>query len=83
MPFNEFYDISQDSLKDMFHTYVVNISSTHEKIKHTEYSTSGQQSSNLWWEYGKEKLTSSNLYIGAVNKVEPSKKNEVFLLFFC
>ena len=53
---------------------VVNISLTDEEIKHIEYSTRGQQSSNLWWEYRKEKLTASHFYIAAVNKVEPSKK---------
>ena len=52
------------------------------KKSNIEYSTRGQQSSNLWWEYGKEKLTASNFYIAAVNKVEPSK-NKVFVLFFC
>ena len=74
LPFNEFYDISQDSFKDMVDKCVVNISLTDEEIKHIEYSTRGQQSSNLWWEYRKEKLTASNFYIAAVNKVEPSKK---------
>ena len=52
---------------------MLSISITDEEIKHIEYSTRGQQSSNLWWEYGKEKLTASNFYIAAVNKVEPSK----------
>ena len=47
LPFNEFY-ISQDSFKDMVDKYVVNISLTDEEIKHIEYSTRGQQSSNLW-----------------------------------
>ena len=70
MPFNEIYDISQDSFKDMVHKYVVNISLSDEEIKHIEYSTRGQQSSNLWWEYRKF----FNFYIAAVNKVEPSKK---------
>ena len=64
LPFNEFY--------------VVNISLTDEEIKHIEYSTRVQQSSNLWCEYGKEKkeklTASSNFYIAAVNKVEPSTK---------
>ena len=59
----------------MVDKYVVNISLTDEEIKHVEYSTRGQQSSNLWWEYRKEKLTASNFYIAAVNKVEPSKKS--------
>ena len=49
----------------------VSISLTDEEIKDIEYSTRGQQSSNLWWEYRKEKLTASNFYIAAVNKVEP------------
>ena len=74
LSFNEFYDISQDSFKDMVDKYVVNISITDEEIKHIECSTRGQQSSNLWWVYRKEKLTASNFYIAAVNKVEPSTK---------
>ena len=74
MPFNEFYDISQDSFKGMVDKYVVNISLTDEEIKRIEYSARGQQSSKLWWEYRKEKLTASNFYISAVTKVEPNKK---------
>ena len=74
MPFNEFYDISQDSFKGMVDKYVVNISLTDEEIKRTEYSARGQQSSKLWWEYRKEKFTASNFYISAVTKVEPNKK---------
>ena len=74
MPFNEFYDISQDSFKGMVDKYVVNISLTDEEIKRIEYSTRGQQSSKLWWEYRKEKLTASNFYISSVTKVEPNKK---------
>ena len=58
----------------MFDKYVVDISLIDEEIKHIEYSTRGQQSSNLWWEYRKGKLTASNFYIAAVYKVEPSKK---------
>ena len=54
--------------------YVVNISLSDQEIKHIEYSARGQQSSNSWWEYWKEKLTASNFYITAVSKVEPSKK---------
>ena len=53
--------------------YVDDISLTDEEIKNVEYSTRGQQSSNLWWEYRREKLTASNFYIAAVNKVEPVK----------
>ena len=67
----------------MVHKYIVNISLTDEEMKHTEYSTRGQKSSNLWWEYRKEKFTASNFYIAVVNKVEPSKKIKVFVLLFC
>ena len=76
MPFNEFYNISQGSLKVIVDKYVANISLTNEYIKHIEYSTRGQKSSNLWWKYIKEKLAASNFYIAAVNKVEPSKRIE-------
>ena len=82
LPFSEFYDISRDSFKDMVVKYVVNISLTDEEINHIEYSTRGEQSFNLLWEYRKEKLTAINFYIAAANKVEPSKKI-VFVLFFC
>ena len=74
LPFNEFYDISQDSFKDVVDKYVVNISLTDKVIKHIEYFTRAQQPSYLSWEYRKEKLTASNFYIAAVNKVEPIKK---------
>ena len=60
----------------MVDKYVVNISLTDEEIKRIEYSARGQQSSKLWWEYRKEKLTASNFYISAVTKVEPNKKIE-------
>ena len=36
-PFSEFYDISQDSFKDMVDKYVVDISLTDEEIKHWIY----------------------------------------------
>ena len=55
MPFNEFY-VSQDSFKDMVDEYVDDTSLTDEEIKHIEYCTMDQQSFNLWWEYGKEKI---------------------------
>ena len=71
LPFNKFHDISQDSFDNL---YFVNISLTDKEIKHIEYSTRGLQSSNLRWEYRKEKITASNFYIAAVNKVKPSKK---------
>ena len=80
MPFNKFYNISQDGFKDMVDKYVVNISLTNEEIKHIEYSTRGQQFSNLWGQCRKEKLTASNFYIAAVNKVEPSKKKQTLCL---
>ena len=56
----------------MVDKYVVNILLIDEEIKHIEYSTKGQQYSNLWWEYRNEKFTASNFCIAAVNKVEPS-----------
>ena len=67
----------------MVDKYVVDISLAGKEIKHSHYSTRGQQSSNLWSEYRKEKLTASTLYTAAVNRVEPSKKIKVFALFFC
>ena len=39
---------------------MLSISLTDEEINYIEYSTRGQQSSNLWWEYRKVKLTASN-----------------------
>ena len=42
LPFNEFYDISQNYFKDIIDKYVVYISLTDEEIKHIEYSTRGQ-----------------------------------------
>ena len=50
------------------------MSLTNEEIKHIEFSTRGQQSSDLWWEYRKEKSPASNFYIVSVKKVEPSEK---------
>ena len=57
-----------------FTRFFVNISLTDKESKYTEYSTRGKQSSNIWWEYRKEKLTASNFYIVAVSKEEPSNK---------
>ena len=81
MPFNECYDFSQDSFKDMVDKYVDDISLTDEEIRHIEHSIRGQQSSNLWWEYRKEKPAASNFYVAGVNKVDLLKT--VFVLFFC
>ena len=81
MPFNECYDFSQDSFKDLVDKYVDDISLTDEEIRHIEHSIRGQQSSNLWWEYRKEKPAASNFYVAAVNKVDLLKT--VFVLFFC
>ena len=53
---------------------MLSISLTDEEINYIEYSTRCQQSSNLWWEYRKVKLTASNFQIAAVNKAEPSKR---------
>ena len=39
---------------------MLSISLTDEEINYIEYSTRCQQSSNLWWEYRKVKLTASN-----------------------
>ena len=78
LPFNEFHDNSQDSFKDMVDKYVVDILLADDDIKHIEYSTRGQQSSNLWGEYRKEKLTTSDVYIAVVNKVEPNKIKSSF-----
>ena len=66
----------------MVDKYVVNISLTDEEIKRIEYSARGQQSSKLWWEYRKEKLTASNFYISAVTKVEPNKKIKSLIYSF-
>ena len=52
----------------------------------------GQQTSDLWWEYRKEKLTAPCLHIffftflqflQVINKVRTQQKNKVFILFFC
>ena len=77
---DDIYDISQDFSKDMVDKYVADTSLTIEEIKHIGYSIRGQRSSNLWWEHRKEKLTASNIYITAINKVEPSKTIK-FLLY--
>ena len=43
LPFNEFYDVSQDSFQDRVNKFVVSISLTDEEAKHIEYSARGQQ----------------------------------------
>ena len=50
-------------------------------IEHSIGGIRGQQSSNLLWEYRKEKPAASNFYVAAVNKVDLLKT--VFVLFFC
>ena len=73
MLFNEFYDISQDSFKDM-----VDINWLRNQTSWIFYPGSTIFKS-LWWEYRKEKLTASNFRIAVINKVEPNKKlNSLF-----
>ena len=73
-----FMIIHKDSFKDVVDKYVVDILLADDDIKHIEYSTRGQQSSNLWGEYRKEKLRTSDIYIAVVNKVEPNKIKSSF-----
>ena len=47
---------------------------TVDDIKRIELETRGQQSTDMWWHYRKEKLTASNFYNAAVTQVEPSNK---------
>ena len=79
LAFNEFYDISCDSFKDMIDIKVKSMSITFDEIYAVEELTRGQSLLPEWWEIRKECFTASNFYLAAVNKVEPSNKLKFIL----
>ncbi|XP_065067599.1 uncharacterized protein LOC135693141 [Rhopilema esculentum] len=72
--FSDFYDISTSSFKEMMDIYCQNMSATPEEIRAIEQSTSGQSLNKKWMEQRKYRITASNFYSAAVNRVEPSSK---------
>ena len=72
--FNECYDISKQSFKDMMDIYCHNLSLSAEEISDIEKVTRGQSSNSNWIEYRLYRLTASNFYTAAINTVEPSSK---------
>ena len=79
---NSFYDISQDSSKDMVDKQVDSISLTDEEFKHIEYSS---RVKNLLI-YGGNIVKKNSLHLiftrQLLTKQNPVK-NKLFVLFFC
>ena len=78
--FNEFYDISSKVFKNMMDTCARLKTITPIEVRNIERSTRGQSSSHAWHHHRKYKITASNFYNAARNKVEPS--NKLFAMFY-
>ena len=72
--FSDFYDISTSSFKEMMDICCQNMSATPEEIRAIEQSTSGKSLNKKWMEQREYRITASNFYSAAVNRVEPSSK---------
>ena len=77
--FNEFYDISSKVFKNMMDICARLKTITPIEVRNIERSTKGQSSSHAWHHHRKYKITASNFYNAARNKVEPSNS---YLLCF-
>ena len=77
MTFNDCYDISSPNFKEMIGVYFKSMHSmTQEEIDLIQHLTVSQSSNENWLKY---RLTASNFYSAAVNRVEPSSKlNSMF-----
>ena len=80
MAFNDFYDISSPNFKQMIDPYFKSMHSmTKEEIDLIQHLAVGQSSNENWLKYRMYRLTASNFYSVAVNRVEPSSKlNSMF-----
>ena len=73
MAFNDCYDISSQNFKGMIDLYFKSMHfMTQEEIDLIQRLTVGQSSN--WLKYKMYRLTASNFYSAAVNRVEPSSK---------
>ena len=72
--FNECYDISSPSFKQMMEIHCKNLSLHSEEIDNIEKRRHGQSSNEQWKREHMYRITSSNFYLPAVNTVEPSSK---------
>ena len=81
--FNEYYDISTSSFKEMMDSYCQNTTLSKEEISNIEKTTHGQASNDDWKKHRMYRITASNFYSAAVNSVEPSSKlNSMFYKSF-
>ena len=81
--FNEYYDISTSSFKEMMDSYCQNTTLSQEEISNIEKTTHGQASNDDWKKHRMYRITASNFYSAAVNSVEPSSKlNSMFYKSF-
>ena len=74
LSFNEFYDISSKSFKNMMDISSKNQIISSNDIKYIEQSTRGQSSSNAWFHHRMYKVTSSSFYSASRNTVKPTNK---------
>ena len=72
--FNESYDISSPSFKEMMNIYCNNLALSAEEIIGIEQATRGQSENENWMKHRLYRITASNFYSAAVNSVEPSSK---------
>ena len=80
MAFNDCYDTSSLNFKEMIDFYFNRmLSMTQEEIDLIQNLTVGQSSNENWLKNRMHRLTASNFYSAAVNRVEPSSKlNSMF-----
>ena len=72
--FNESYDISSPSFKEMMDIYCENLALSEEEIMGIEKATRGQSENENWMKHRLYRITASNFYSATVNSVEPSSK---------
>ena len=81
MAFNDCYDISSPNFKEIIDVYFKSMHSmTQEEIDLIQNLTIGQSSNGNWLKYRAYRLTASNFYSAAVNRVEPSSKLNSYVL---
>jgi hypothetical protein len=74
LPFNDFYDISNEHFEEMLHIHVKHLTITENEIVRLEEATRGQADNEEWMCERKKYLTSSNFGAASKLKVEPPKK---------
>ena len=75
VPFSDSYDISCTNFKVMMDFYAQdNMILSQTVIQNIESATRGQSSNDCWKQHRLYRITASNFYFAAVNKVEPSSK---------